>query len=371
MANQNRRPAGSPRSSGGQYAAGRQAESGLDLGGGVATAVPVAGIDPDLAAEVFRATGEAASFADRRVGLSRRLADVDAEDLRQDALLQWWSDRARGHRIDCDSGYARTVARFQAAKLGDRMRAEDRRANKMLHAWQDQFVQRHGRLPTRAEVDEQAASVLCRWPDRRHLPAPDCHKRDLLGGEVSWNAFLNAEGESMLESLATNGQNSSVHGLRRPGCLALVDETRPATSVSAGSWQSAALSLAEGNHREDKVQLVAARRISCAALAESRRAPMPQVGRLTHAAAASANTRLQRYPGGVTGAIATWRSGETDGGTEALFAPFGSGLDEGDRDDVCDLLELGGNAKTLWNSAAWIADEHNTDAVRRIVARAS
>ena len=373
MANPPRRPAGSPRSAGGQFAPDERAESDIDLSStGTTTAlldhVDAEGIDPDHVAAVFAGTDRVARSSDRRTGLSRQLADMDHEDVRQQALLQWWSDRQRGDKIIRNDGaYARTSAYFVAARYGDRMRAEDRRALRMLRAWESDTTQELGRFPTRREVDAQAQAILDRWPDRRHLPSPGFHHRNLTGQETAWSAFITADGDDLLSNLATAGESSSVHTTLGSAPVD-VDESRPPMSVEPGSWSAAALSLAEGTNGAARQQ-VQARRISCAALAELRRAPMPQVGCLSHAAAASANTRLYRYPGGVDGAITTWRAGGTDAGTEALFAPFGSDLDDARRDQVCDLLELG-EPKTLWNSAAWVADEHNVDTVHRIVTRA-
>ena len=360
MSNQNRHPAGSPRSIGGQFADTARPESDLDLGSSVAT------LDPDLIQEVFDKTGEIARHADQKMGTSRQTGDWQADDIQQEALLQWWQDQGR-RDIPNHVGYARTSAYFVATKIGDKMRAEDRRANKMLAGWRARFEQEHGTHPTQRQVDEQAADILRRWPDRRHLPSRDFHHRSIGGQEVGWQAWTTDEGDDLLANLASRGDNSSVHALSRPGNLVDVDETRDPMSVDEGSWQAAALALATGTGTEEKVRQVQARRISCAALAEARQAPMPQVGCLTHAAVSKANLKLQRYPGGIQGAIETWRSGEFDAGTEALFAPFGKDLDEGDRDDICDLLELG-ESKTLWNSASWVADESNTDTVKRIVA---
>ena len=361
---QNRHPAGAPRSIGGQFADGARAESSLDLGSSVAT------LDPELVREVFEKTGEIARHANQKMGTSRQIADWDADDIAQEATAQWWYDHTRGHQIADHVGYARTAAYFVATRIGDKMRAEDRRANRMLAGWEGQFEQEHGRHPTGRERDAAAASIRSRWPDRRHLPSVDFHHRRIAGQEVGWQAWVTEDGDDLLSNLASRGDNSSVHALTHPGGLVEVDETRDPLSVAEGSWQAAALSLATGTNGVEKVRQVQARRISCAALAEARNAPVPLVGSLTHAAVSKANLRLQRYPGGIRGAINTWRSGEFDAGTEALFAPFGKDLDEGDRDDICDLLELG-EPKTLWNSASWIADENNTATVQRIVASAS
>lgn len=360
MSNQNRHPAGSPRSIGGQFAGSARSESDLDLGSGVAT------LDPELVREVFVKTGEIARHADQKMGTSRLTADWDADDIQQEALLQWWRDQGR-REIPSHVGYARTSAYFLATKIGDKMRAEDRRANRMLRAWEGRFEQEHGRSPSVRERDAHAAEILSRWPDRRHLPSRDFHHRSIGGQEVGWQAWVTEDGDDLLANLAARGDSSSVHAMTRPGSLVECDESRAGLSVAEGSWQAAALSLATGTGTEEKVRQVQARRISCAALAEARRAPMPRVGSLSHAAVSKANLRLQRYSGGIRGAIATWRAGEFDEGTEALFAPFGGNVDEGGRDDICDLLELG-EPKTLWNSAAWVADENNTGTVRRIVA---
>ncbi|GAA3634623.1 hypothetical protein [Microlunatus ginsengisoli] len=362
MVTPNRRPAGSPHSTGGQYAAPTQSESHLDLGGTLAV--------EDHYRAVFDATDDAARYADNRVGTSRRLADRDAEDLRQDALEQWWRDRQRGHAIATDAGYARTVAHFQATKLGDRMRAEDRRANRQLAAWEIRFEQTWFRSPTRRERDAQAASILEHWPDRRHLPTAGFHTRTLSGQEVSYPGRADDRGVDLLAQLAVRGDNSSIGQVMRTGDRFDADEDRDPQPLEPGTWTTAAIALTEGSIGVSRPRRVAARRISCAALAEARKAPMPQVGCLSHAAASKASTKLRLYPGGVPGAIATWRSGEDDAGTEALFAPFGPNLDEGQRDDVCDLLELG-EPRTLWFSAAWVADEHNAVTVRRIVAQAA
>lgn len=366
---QHRRPAGSPASTGGQFAAGQQDESTVDLTSPASTAVlDRTPVSDEVAAEVFDRVDRVARASDRRTGLSRQVADLDVEDVRQEALAQWLHDRQHGRRaIEDDAAYARTSAYFVAARYGDRMRAEDRRANRMLRAWEDEFTQQHGRLPSIRERDAQAQTILSRWADRRHLPSRDFHQRSISGQERPWSGYLTEDGDDPLANRAVAGDSSSVHTTLNPSAVD-VDESRPVMSVEAGSWTAAALSLADGSNGE-KRQAVQARRISCAALAEARQAPMPQVGCLSHAAAASANTRLYRYPGGVSGAIATWRSGETDPGTDALFAPFGGDIDEAQRDQVCDLLELG-DPKTLWNSAAWISDEHNTATVRRIVAKA-
>ena len=363
MASQNRHPAGSPRSVGGQFADSVRSESDLDLGSSVAT------FDPELIQRVFVKTGEIARHADQKIGMSRQTADWDADDAQQEALLQWWQDQGRREITD-HVGYARTSAYFVTTKIGDKMRAEDRRATRMLAAWKARYEQEHGKHPSQRELDAQAADIVSRWPDRRHLPSRDFHYRSMGGQEVGWQAWVTDEGDDLLANLASRGSSSSVHALSRPGNLVEVDESLDPLSVEEGSWQAAALSLATGTGREEKVRQVQARRICCAALAEARQAPIPQVGSLTHAAVSKANLKLQRYPGGIRGAIATWRTGEFDGGTEAMFAPFGKDLDEGDRDDICNLLELG-EPKTLWNSAAWVADANNTDTVKRIVARAA
>lgn len=372
---QSRRPAGSPNSVGGRFAPEIRGESALELGGTAGpsrtehrpgAAIPV-GVEDAWVEEVCAAARTAAVFADRRSGTSRLLADRDAEDIAQEALLQWWYDRGRGHRIDNDAAYTRTAARAIASRVGDRMRAEDRRANQLLHRWEEAFQQAHARQPSPRERDAEAASILARWKDRRHLPSKDFHRFSADGAErhFDWMWPDTDRGEIPVPAAADGTSEASLAGNQAP--LVDVIEDRPAMSVEPGSWTAAALSLAAGENGVQKREKVAARRISCAALAESRSAPMPQVGCLSHAAVSAANTRLGRYRGGVPGAIATWRAGETDAGTDALFAPFGPSLDEGARDRICDLLELG-DPKTLWNSASWIADEHNAGAVTRIVA---
>ncbi|WP_067783593.1 hypothetical protein [Actinomyces vulturis] len=88
------------------------------------------------------------------------------------------------------------------------------------------------------------------------------------------------------------------------------------------------------------------------ALASMSNAPRVQRASYNQRVVVQCRSIMNEYPGGVLGAVDTWERAEDDEGTAALFAPFGSGLDEDGRDRVCAMLkQYPQNADDLWNAA--------------------
>lgn len=80
----------------------------------------------------------------------------------------------------------------------------------------------------------------------------------------------------------------------------------------------------------------------------------PEVARASRSTSTAAACRriMADYPGGVHGAVDTWRRAEQDEGTVALFAPFGPDLDEEGADAVCAMLSAHPDiADDLWDAA--------------------
>lgn len=253
-------------------------------------------------------------FAARKAaGRAERVtfSEQDAEDMAQDAVVATLWAQATGAK-HASAGQVRFNAlnRVVLGVHGD-MNPVNAKAHQILADQVDARVQVLGRMLSASEVDEMAAEIRARWPDRRHLP-----------------------------------NDGFQHGVRdRETNTARVPEAEMANrrSVDANSKVALALGLAEAKGAKTEAKLDVWN-----AIAGPYGAPAPT--RAHSARQATAMRATVAAAGGVLAVARTWDNGEESDATGALFGPFGH-LGDADKDAVVNMLvSRSAYAEELWSS---------------------
>lgn len=288
-----RQPKGAPDSSGGQFAEEARDES----------QVPLEGV------ELYAAARKAV----RRHAFRADLKFVGEDDLVQDTMEHILRNKQRKPGTVLSRPYVSQVA-FGAVGIAARgkLRAEDRKAIGIFVRRCEEIERDRGYRMSGTEKDELAAQIRSEWHDPRHRPSVNfvelasvrTYSLDARTGDESSRTL----GDTLADREGADRDSAVDPGT--PAAAVLSGELTDKKTLRARAWSI----IASVSHVPDVVP-----------------------GSVS-ASAARRHKAQVTSAGGVLAAVREWDSGDgEDGAVEGLFAPFGP-IDEGGRDQVCDLL---------------------------------
>lgn len=310
----------------------------------------------------------------RRLGVHERSRGLmDADDLAQDGVLTLLERQANGVEIANPKAYIHTSIRGVAGNAGSRVRQEDRAALKQHVAACRDAESRLGRELTASESDAIAKHIRDNWHDQDRKPSKNFTQ--YAGAmEVSVDGAVAGHGES-------DGYGTSAEFLHQHGVFEEPDQA--SRNAQPGSFTDRSLDAIEG-HGGTKRD---ARHMLWNALAENAESvPMVAAGTLSQNKVTAARALMAEYGSGpkaaervradggtakeiaavalaaaINDALATWDRGETDEGTEALFAPWGETTPDVRDAIAAQIRRFPKHAEGMWGSALSLANNRNSN----------
>lgn len=313
----------------GRFGEWRHSEGGLALDD-----VSETDLEHARAAEVMHLAGTAAR---RYRGAFDHLRTLSHEDIGQEVVAEYWTLHRSGKQPSNLRQWVNRVTYIQLNKRGTVSHGATRAGLKRLKEWEDTYRAEHdGRTPSSSERNTAAEEIRESFPPQQR----------------PWRDYQHLASESLAstENLLAAAEHAHTD-----------DDEEGAGQVVPDSWSDAALSLRGG----DASQQRQCKRVLAAALCEQRNAPMPLLGNASTTTAGRWRSILANHPGGVSGAISAWKTGEdTPRATEALFGPWGRDLSIREQSQVIDLLDsTKGAADSIWDSARLFTDRANTPSI--------
>lgn len=279
---------------------------------------PVDTLDVDDAVEAMEASMKAAYRAHERTGAGRR--GLDVEDVAQEALLAYYTTKAKGKEIDNVRAYLSTSARNVAIRAGRNLRSDDISAYNVFKSRRADLEQTLDRSLTANEERDLASDIYANWADKKHKPNVDFLER-------------------------VRGVETTVDEIQWQGIDAQVIDHAPDNYIEPGSWMDRGFDYLEGDNRD----LRAARAMAWNAIAERMGAPLVEP-RLGHKRVTAAKAFV-RDNGPVEALLDRWEDGDLDERDEALlFSPWGDASDD-EKDAVVECLRDTGRCEQMWEAA--------------------
>ncbi|GAB4098641.1 hypothetical protein [Sinomonas halotolerans] len=297
----------------------------------------LAGVD---APSMLRMARESASYWERRHGLARRTAAVDADDLAQEALVQVLTRLEGGGHADDLRQLINAVAANIAVRAADPVfRAEDRRARRELARKVEAFGASHLRSPSPRELEALAREVDAEWHDPRHRPS--------RGWEVPPRPLLSLDAP-------VEGADGTALGTLVPSAVPGGGEGHLRRGADGGPGGAVERFL-EADEAPGAAMRAQARRLAWNGLAALEGVPEAVEGLLSQRQVTKSRAIVAAC--GVLAACEDWRRDLDTDARAALFAPFGP-LGFADEERVVEWLDRFSEdrAFALWDSALGYAN---------------
>jgi len=274
----------------------------------------------------------------RRRAASYGLTKEDVEDVRQNALIAVLNEQKRRQGINPDAGQLtveddgkliRHITRVTMSHgIDPNIHQRDRRAYGVYR--QELEKLRAGGVKVSSKMQDDIAERVRMSFAPGDRPQEGFHSYERA---LSLNAPVGEDGAEFGDAIAAPADLDSGFA---------TDDSAAARLLSA--------------RMTGEVDAAAAKRGAWDAIAQTREAPMAAEGALTTTAAAKARAHVTEH-GGAMEAMRSWLAGELDvHGEAAVFAPFGTDLDNKQMERVCQVfLDHPDYAGQLWDSAMAVA----------------